>query len=159
MFTLYFNQSLIAAVARSCLELLDLGETKNGIYYIYPESNVPDPIKVYCDQEQDGGGWEVFFRRQDGSISFHDKLWKDFRFEFGDPEKEFWLGLENIARLDGRELMLRVKSSDGSSKYAKYGYINVHPFSRNYEMRIAWYREGKDDQFLLVWIIIRYRVN
>jgi len=41
--------------ARSCLELLELGQTADGYYWIDPTGS--DPTWVYCNQTTDGGGW------------------------------------------------------------------------------------------------------
>lgn len=133
---------LTARVASSCLELLELGAKKNGVYYIHPDSNA-EPVKLYCDQEQDGGGWEVFFRREDGSVTFHNKLWDDFKYGFGDLEKEFWLGLKQIARLASKEFMLKIKTSAGQTRYIHYSYFDVLAEGSKFEARIGWYRGGK----------------
>ena len=39
-----------------CQALLNAGNTKDGVYFIYP-SQYPDSIEVYCDMTS--GGWIV----------------------------------------------------------------------------------------------------
>ena len=44
---------------RDCYEILNyFGQSTNGIYQIYV-GVAETPVKVYCDQETDGGGWTV----------------------------------------------------------------------------------------------------
>ena len=41
--------------ARDCLDLLQLGFSKSGVYQVYP-GGVNTGYDVYCDMETDGGG-------------------------------------------------------------------------------------------------------
>nr|XP_039266352.1 angiopoietin-related protein 4-like [Styela clava] len=67
-------------------------------------------------------GWTVFQRRKDGSVDFY-KDWKAYLAGFGDPAKEFWLGLREISRLmklGKYELRIDLQDFDGHWKYAYY---------------------------------------
>lgn len=130
-------------IAQSCKECLELGETQSGVFEIYSSTlhNGYDPIKLYCDQEKDGGGWEILLRRQDGSINFHEKPWDDYVKGFGNLESEFWLGLQYFHRLNQkREMMLRFNSTDGQSKYVKY---RITQLGSTYTLSIHRYDEGE----------------
>ena len=109
--------------------------------------------QVYCDMETDGGGWTVFQRRQDGSENF--ALTSHFYIPgFGNPNGEFWLGLEAIHRLTSNRSIttLRVDLRDlqGSSGNATYDTFGVLDYSRNYELIIARYTGGNAGDSLTI---------
>ena len=76
-------------------------------------------------------------RRYDGSTSF-DQNWNNFIFGFGDPEREFWVGLRFASRQIGqRKHTLRVEltGGDGTSAHAVfYGFTLAEHPSRGYVM-------------------------
>ncbi|MEO0687419.1 MAG: fibrinogen-related domain-containing protein, partial [Cyanobacteria bacterium J06649_11] len=73
---------------RDCLELLNNGFNKDGVYYI---GFTGSARKVYCDMTTQGGGWIVMQKRLDGSVDFY-RDWKTFKNGFGDAYGEYWLG-------------------------------------------------------------------
>ena len=74
--------------------------TADGGAMIYPESISFTKIEVTCKQTGDGGGWIVYLRRLDGSLSFK-RTWDDYKSGFGEQgeRKESWLGNENVYQL------------------------------------------------------------
>lgn len=42
-----------------CREILQAGNTRSGVYTIYPENFPQGSLDVYCDMDTDGGGWIV----------------------------------------------------------------------------------------------------
>ena len=74
--------------------------TANDGAMIYPESISFSEIQVTCKQTGDGGGWIVYMRRFNGSLSFKRK-WVDYKSGFGEQgeSQESWLGNENVHQL------------------------------------------------------------
>ena len=93
--------------------------TANGGVIIYPGSISFTKIEVTCKQTGDGGGWIVFMRRFDGSLSFK-RTWNRYKGGFGDQgeTKESWLGNENVHQLinssafQGKGAQLRIEAYD-----------------------------------------------
>nr|KAF6479003.1 angiopoietin like 4 [Molossus molossus] len=58
------------------------------------------------------GGWTIIQRRQDGSVDFN-RPWEAYKTGFGDPQGEFWLGLEKVHLILGdRSSHLAVQLQD-----------------------------------------------
>ena len=101
-------------------------------------------FQVWCDM-QNGGGWTVFQRRQDGSVDFY-RDWSDYKVGFGNLSGEFWLGLDKIHRLTkSNQMVLIIDMMDfgGSNVYAKYQSFSVASESDNYRLNIGDYYSGK----------------
>ncbi|XP_050513143.1 angiopoietin-4 isoform X2 [Diabrotica virgifera virgifera] len=79
---------------KSCKEIMEGGINKSGVYEIKTLLS-KSPFAVLCDMETRGGGWTHIQKRFDGSQNFY-LPWRDYKFGFGDLEREFWIGLENI---------------------------------------------------------------
>ncbi|XP_026194622.1 angiopoietin-2-like, partial [Anabas testudineus] len=116
---------LLAPLLTSCSELYrpvdcsDIRQQDNsspsGVYTLYPLGE-RSAVQVYCDMDSSGGGWTVFQRRMDGTVNFY-RPWDYYKFGFGDPAGEYWLGLDNIYYLTNQR------------KY-EYGYkLQVSGFS------------------------------
>uniref|UniRef100_A0A8C5NEG6 Tenascin XB n=1 Tax=Gouania willdenowi TaxID=441366 RepID=A0A8C5NEG6_GOUWI len=121
-------------------------ELLNGIFWsseleIYPLGELGPSLMVYCDMETDGGGWTVLVfeqKRKDGSVDFF-RGWKDYVKGFGDPNGEFWLGLQALNNLTSMTKMsLRVDLGvAGESAYAHYSQFEVG--KRNYRLTVGGY--------------------
>ena len=61
-----------------------------------------------------GGGWTVFQRRRDGSVSFN-RGWSEYRGGFGEPRGEHWLGNQPLHLLSNHgHYSLRIDLQDWS---------------------------------------------
>ena len=80
--------------------------------------------------ETDGGGWMVMQRRGDYEHreNFH-RDWHDYKYGFGDPDQEVWLGNENIHLLtnsEDYELMVELVDFEGNTRYVLIGSKCMH---------------------------------
>lgn len=62
---------------RDCADVYQAGFNKSGIYTIYI-NNMPEPKKVFCNMELNGGGWTIIQHREDGSVDFQ-RGWKEYK--------------------------------------------------------------------------------
>lgn len=110
---------MVLFIVRNCKDLLEAGVTADGVYTIMPDDQ--GPLKVYCDQTTDGGGWAILQRRVSPFNLSFNRNWEDYRTGFGNLTGEFWLGNDNIHRLAATPVSFRVELHEGGNKlYAKY---------------------------------------
>ncbi|KAG8519242.1 Angiopoietin-related protein 4 [Galemys pyrenaicus] len=103
------NASRLHRLPQDCQELFETGERQSGLFQIQPRGS--PPFLVNCEMSSDGG-WTVIQRRQDGSVDFNQP-WKAYKAGFGDPQGEFWLGLEKVRSIVGdRASRLAVQLED-----------------------------------------------
>ena len=120
---------------KSCAELYETGEREDGVYNIDPDGL--GTFKVWCDMKN-GGGWNVFQRRQDGSEDFY-RGWSDYKVGFGNVSGEFWLGLDKLHRLSNSgQNVLRIDFMDfeNTTAHANYTSFSVGSEADNYTLRV-----------------------
>ena len=91
--------------------------------------------------DTDGGGWTVFQRRLDGSVDFY-LGWESYKRGFGNLNREFWLGNDNLHRLtaaDDVKLRVDLEDFDGNIKYAEYTTFKVASEADKYRLLIGEY--------------------
>ena len=92
--------------------------------------------------ETDGGGWTVFQRRVNGSVSF-EKNWQAYKTGFGSLDGNLWWGNDNLALAlnDGRSYDLRFDMTDWADehRYATYSEFRVADESDNYRLHAGTY--------------------
>lgn len=142
---------------KSCKEIKAADSTKpSGLYTI--ASDDARPFKAFCDmQSLRDGGWTVIMRRVDGSVSFSDKKWGDYKTGFGNiVNGNFWIGLENMNALTtptrGRiELWIGLKShfpvfpprkASDVYKFALYNNFRVGNKDSQYQLTISGYDQS-----------------
>ncbi|XP_062575972.1 techylectin-5A-like [Saccostrea cucullata] len=133
---------------QDCQDLLLRGYRESKVYTIYP--NKGTGFQVYCDQRNDGGGWTVIQRRQDGSENFF-RNWNDYKNGFGNLSNEFWLGNEKIHTItNSRDYTLRINLKDFSrnSRYASYKKFSVGNEASGYILKVSGYSGNAGDSFM-----------
>nr|XP_039256652.1 ficolin-1-like [Styela clava] len=136
------------SLPRSCRDIQTSNlESSNENVYNISLAALPRSTDVSCDQTTDAGGWIVFQRRVDGSEDFY-RNWDDYVEGFGNKDKEFWLGLENIHNIVKRgthELRIDMEDWEGNKAYAKYGSFYVGDLSSNYRLTLGEYSGNAGD--------------
>lgn len=124
---------------RDCLELRQKGHKIDGIYRITTLNK--QIIQVYCDQNGNGGGWTVIQRRIDGSENFY-RNWQWYKRGFGQLQREFWLGNENIYLLTSPEFYPKGSKAwitvqpRGSSGHWNSFYSKFQVYSERFKYRL-----------------------
>ncbi|XP_040270838.1 angiopoietin-related protein 6 [Bufo bufo] len=129
-----------------CSEAFLAGQKSSGIYLLKPH-NSNQIMQAWCDQENNGGGWTVIQRRQDGSTNFF-KTWHNYKHGFGNFDNEYWLGLENIYWLTKQgnyKLLILMDDWQGRQVSAEYDQFRVEPESDFYRLRLGQYRGTAGD--------------
>jgi len=111
---------------RDCYDIKKIDPlSPSGVYKIYPVFS--EGLLVYCDQETEGGGWTLFQRRFNGELDFQ-KNFVSYANGFGNPNSEYWLGLEKLHQITKFGLYsLRVDLEDFEENkvYAKYKSFSI----------------------------------
>ncbi|XP_071622365.1 tenascin isoform X3 [Heliangelus exortis] len=138
--TIFTTSGLLYPYPKDCSQALLNGETASGLYTVYVNGDKAQPLQVFCDMGEDGGGWIVFLRRQNGKEDFY-KNWKTYVAGFGDPKDEFWIGLENLHKITSQgQYELRVDLQDrGERAYAVYERFSVGDAKSRYRLRVDGY--------------------
>ncbi|NXF07377.1 TENA protein, partial [Smithornis capensis] len=138
--TIFTTTGLLYPYPKDCSQALLNGEATSGLYTIYLNGDKAQPLQVFCDMGEDGGGWIVFLRRQNGKENFY-KDWKTYVAGFGDPRDEFWIGLENLHKITSQgQYELRVDLRDrGDTAYAVYDRFSVGDAKSRYRLRVDGY--------------------
>jgi len=130
---------------KGCADMLYAGFNHSDVYTISPDRRTD--MKVFCDQETDNGGWIVFQRRVDASVSFH-RTWEDYKRGFGNPKGNFWLGNDNIHLItSSSKVSLRIDLEDWSGKrvFARYENFKIGKENSRYQISVSEYNGTSGD--------------
>ncbi|XP_075038278.1 tenascin-N-like [Mixophyes fleayi] len=139
--TMFYTVSMVIMFPVDCAQVRLAGNRKSGVYTIYPGGDNSKAIRAFCDQDTDNGGWTVFQRRTHGTLDFYQR-WRTYVDGFGDPNDEFWLGLEWIHKLTTSPVKyeLRVDLRAGNeSAYAVYRTFIVGSSRDRYKLTVGDY--------------------
>ncbi|KAI1232057.1 Tenascin [Lamprotornis superbus] len=149
--TILTTTGLLYPYPKDCSQALLNGEATSGLYTIYLNGDKAQPLQVFCDMGEDGGGWIVFLRRQNGKQDFY-KNWNTYVAGFGDPKDEFWIGLENLHKITSQgQYELRVDLRDkGDTAHAVYERFSVGDAKSRYRLRVDGYSGTAEQQVPLL---------
>jgi len=112
------------------------GKREPGVYNIYP--NTTEPVKVFCNFT-DTASSIVIQRRVDHTVSFY-RGWQDYKRGFGDPQGNYWAGLDLIHHLTNNgysKLRIDLTNWSGKNRYTFYNNFIVGDESRFYQMTVS----------------------
>ena len=132
---------------QNCQQAYDRGVTKTTVVPI--QMSGFNKVHLRCDMEQSEGRWIVFQRRIDASVDFNQG-WNDYKTGFGDPNGNFWLGLERLHRLaspgKGAKLRIDLKHKDYQSNYyAIYSKFEISNEADGYRLKVGGYSGNAHD--------------
>jgi len=118
------------------------GTTGSGVYRVKPLDG-GHSFDVFCDMKTDGGGWNVFSRRLDGSVDFY-KPWVDYKEGFGSLDGEHWLGLDKINRLSKtmpHRLRIDLTTFEDEHKHGTWRTFMVDDEDHKYTLTARGFRD------------------
>ncbi|XP_063610858.1 fibrinogen C domain-containing protein 1-like isoform X1 [Penaeus indicus] len=130
---------------KNCLEVLNEGHNKSGVYTISPYKLCPEhQVDVYCDMDTDGGGWTVIQNRDLSQGNFF-RPWVDYVNGFGDLSQDFWLGIKHIHALTSQspyEVRLDMTDFDDNTRFATYDGFSLSDEAHRYDISFGEYSGG-----------------
>jgi len=125
-------------IEKDCYEI----EKSHSLPGVYNIKSLETPTPVFCKAD----GWTVIQSRgQFGNPKeYFAKTWAEYVSGFGEPEKEFWLGLERIYEITNdpsRPMKLKIVMEDfsGNTKEANYETFRLENSADNYSLRLGTY--------------------
>ncbi|XP_061185454.1 ficolin-2-like [Saccostrea echinata] len=120
-----------------CLEIMDQGQRISGIFRIYPWNNSTYK-DVLCDMDTMGGGWTVFQKRIDGSVSF-SRNWTEYQHGFGNVSAEYWLGNDalNALTLNSSSLYVKLQHANGNHYFQYYSDFRISGADDDYRLYLG----------------------
>ncbi|XP_071140722.1 ficolin-2-like [Mytilus edulis] len=116
---------------------------KTGIYQL----NMNGTINVLCVINDNGGGWTVFQRRQNGNVDFY-RDWNSYKLGFGNMSDEFWLGNKYLHQLTNQgtfTLRIELEDFDGNHRYAEYTQFSISDERSGFKLHISDYTGDAGD--------------
>ncbi|GAA6229910.1 fibrinogen-like protein 1 isoform X1 [Lates japonicus] len=145
--TLPPDRQYLSFCPSDCASLYHNGVRRSGVYTVVMSPGATLP--VYCDMETEGGGWTVFQRRRDGTVSFN-RGWTEYREGFGEPRGEHWLGNQHLHLLSNQgHYSLRIDLQDWSHahRHALYHSFRIENEENQYRLHVSGFSGTVEDSF------------
>nr|BAN92379.1 self-incompatibility-linked fibrinogen-like protein-B [Ciona intestinalis] len=142
--------SAIRSLYTDCNYVLQTGRYVSEVYPIWLKVGYRF-IHIYCDMESGSHitnktGWKTFQQRKNGKINFN-RGWDDYVNGFGNPNEDYWAGLENTYLLTRQNeigfsygyrttrpnLRIDLEGWDGFHAYVEYKPFSINP-EENYSI-------------------------
>ncbi|XP_062904601.1 fibrinogen-like protein 1-like protein [Mobula hypostoma] len=122
---------------QDCTPSSRFGSQRSGIYAIKPKDS--SPLLVYCDMENENGGWILVQRFVKGSTLSVQKTWSEYETTFGDVNSNYWLGvtyLHQITEQQRYEVKFIFEHGKDSDE-VKFDGFNVDGSANNFALRLG----------------------
>ncbi|XP_074649845.1 angiopoietin-1-like [Tubulanus polymorphus] len=132
-------------VPQDCHDVYRFGYKTPAVYQIKPKGSTTWE-SVYCEMFNKTG-WLVLQRRIHGSLNFN-RRWLEYKFGFGNPYDEFWIGNEMLYKLTNqKKYMLRIDLWDweGNRAYAEYTNFLIDDEVSQYRIHVNGYQGNAGD--------------
>ena len=134
-------------IIQTCCDL-QIFSSPTGVYTIRKEQF--DTASVYCDMDNDDGGWIVVQRNKNGSAQSFNQNLDSYEIGFGNLTGEFWYGLKGISCFTQTrqwELRIDIQNADKSWTYLHYNQFKVGTASEGYPLTIGGNTQRGTDYF------------
>lgn len=116
-------------------------DAKSGVYNF---TDAKDFKLRYCREH-----WTIIQRRDNfADLQNFTLPWIEYKFGFGDVDRDFWIGNEFIYDMSNRKnLMLRVELEDfeGNTAWAQYSFFKLASERDNYKLFVGGYSGNASD--------------
>ncbi|NWR38678.1 FGL1L protein, partial [Tachuris rubrigastra] len=129
---------------RDCSDLPS--NSPSGIYVIKPKGY--RIIVVYCEMQEEGGGWTVIQRNRQDTDNTWDESWSTYKHGFGNMRGEFWLGTEyihQITRQKPYQVRFVIWDASNNKRFADYNLFSLDDESQGYRLRLGAHSGTAED--------------
>lgn len=122
---------------QNCKPLSRFVNQPSGIYAIKPKNS--SPLLVYCDMDNENGGWILVQRVVKGGTIPFQKTWSEYEKTFGDVNSNYWLGnsyVHNITQQERYEVKFVIEHGKDTVD-VKFDSFNVEGSENNYKLRLG----------------------
>ncbi|XP_003379621.1 putative protein scabrous [Trichinella spiralis] len=118
----------------------------SGLHLLHLK-NYNTTVRVYCDMQDELGGWTVIQRRLDGGVDFNQN-WTNYKNGFGQLDSNFWLGNRHIhAMTSNAKYALKIETIDVFGRYfvAKYANFSLGSEVNGFALHVGGYTGNLSD--------------